>query len=114
VEDIYRVELELKAESKFIPWSAIGTRDEVFAGAYPFCADLLPGAPHIKLESIPEFRAPQMELEKALDHARRAYGGIVRIARMAYGDDRKVLERISSEKPSQALIEAGVLTVTHV
>src|SRR5450830_291080 len=35
VQDLYRVELELKDVDKYIPWSAIGRRDEVFAGAYP-------------------------------------------------------------------------------
>lgn len=113
VEDVYRVELELKAESKFIPWSAIGSRDEVFAGAYPFCADLLPGVEHVRLQTLPDF-APQMDLERALDHCRRAYGSILRAAILAHGGDAaKVLERVVGTTPSRALIEAGILTCDH-
>lgn len=113
VAEMYRVELELKAESRFIPWTALNQRDEVFAGAYPFCAELLPGAAHVKLQALPDFR-PRCELETALDHCRRAYGGIIRAALMAHGGDvAKVLERVSATEPSRALIEAGVLTVAH-
>lgn len=113
VGEIYRVELELKAETKFIPWSAIGQRDEVFAGAYPFCAELLPEAQHVKLMTLPDFR-PRCDLETALDHCRRAYGGILRAAVLAHGGDvAKVLERVSGPEPSRALIEAGILTVAH-
>lgn len=114
VELIYRVELELKAETKFIAWSSIGARDEVFAGAYPFCAALLPGVAHVKLQTLPDFK-PKCDLEAGLDHCRRAYGSIIRTALMAHGGDvAKVLERISSESPSRALIEAGVLTCSHL
>jgi DNA relaxase NicK len=113
VESIYRVELELKAETKFIPWTALMARDEVFAGAYPFCAELLPDAAHIKLQTLPDFK-PRADLETALDHCRRAYGGIIRAALLAHdGDLAKVLERVSSPEPSRALIEAGILTVQH-
>lgn len=113
VEQIYRVELELKAESKVITWEAIGQRDQVFAGAYPFCAELLPGVEHVKLDPFPNFK-PQVTMETALDHCRRAYGGIIRAAVLAHGGDvEKVLERISSSTPSRALIDAGVLTCDH-
>lgn len=113
VEKIYRVELELKANEKHIPWSAIMQRDEVFAASYPFCASLLPGVAHMKLEKLPDLK-PIMALESKLDHCRRAYGPILRAALLAHGGDRnKVLDRILSESPSSALIEAGVLTVEH-
>lgn len=113
VEKIYRVELELKANEKYIHWPCITQRDEVFAAAYPFCASLLPGVSHVKLESLPDFR-PIMALETSLDHCRRAYGPILRAALLAHGGDReKVFNRILSSMPSTALIDAGVLTVEH-
>jgi phage replication initiation protein len=113
VAEIYRVELELKAETKHIPWTALQGRDEVFAGAYPFCAELLPGAAHVKLQTLPDF-GPRVALESAIDNCRRSYGAIIRAALLAHGGDgRKVLERLASETPSRALIEAGVLTVAH-
>jgi DNA relaxase NicK len=113
VEDIYRVEVEFKAETKHIPWHALTDRDEAFAGAYPFCADLLPGVAHVKFQTLPDF-GPQVEMETALDHCRRAYGAIIRAGLMAHGGDaEKVLQRITGTTPSRALIEAGILTCHH-
>lgn len=113
VEEIYRVELELKAVDKEIPWEVIGRRDDVFAGAYPFCAALLPDAPHWVMKSLPDFK-PQATLEASLNHCRVAYGSILRAAVLAHGGDvQKVMARVLAETPSQALIEAGVLTVDH-
>lgn len=113
VEEIYRVELELKNVDKHIPWTAFLARDEVFAAAYPFCAELLPGVEHVKLQTMPDFK-PLVELETKLDHCRRAYGAILRTAILAHGGDAaKVMERIVAESPSRALIDAGVLTIEH-
>lgn len=113
VEQIYRVELELKAETKFIPWFAIESRDEVFAAAYPFCASLLPGVGHVKLQTMPDF-LPRATLAAKIDSCRRSYGAIVRAAIEAYGGDRdRVLREIESDTPSRTLIEAGVLTCEH-
>jgi DNA relaxase NicK len=35
VEDIYRCEVELKAESRPILWEVVERRDQYFAGSYP-------------------------------------------------------------------------------
>jgi DNA relaxase NicK len=114
VEDIYRVELELKDVDKLIPWEAIMGRDQVFAGAYPFCAELLPGVPHWRMLTLPDLK-PKAALETALNHCRVAYGPTLRAALMAFnGDGCKLLERVLAETPSHALVEAGVLTVDHV
>jgi len=113
VEDIYRVELEMKDVDKVIPWEAINGRDEVFAGAYPFCAALLPGVPHWRMLGLPDLK-PKAALETALNHCRVAYGPTLRAALMAFdGDSSKLLQRVLAETPSQALVEAGVLTVYH-
>jgi phage replication initiation protein len=116
VEEIYRVELELKNVDKHIPWTAFLARDEIFAAAYPFCASLMPGVDHIKLQTLPDFK-PRADMETKLDHCRRAYGAILRTGVLAHGGDQaaklKVLERICSDQPSRALIESGVLTVEH-
>lgn len=113
VEDIYRVELELKAVDKYIPWTVIGRRDEVFAGAYPFCSELLPGVPHWVMQTLPDFK-PQATLEAALNHCRVAYGPTLRAGLMALdGNLEELMRRVIAESPSQALIDAGVLTVAH-
>lgn len=111
--NVYRVELELKNVDKYIPWSVIGRRDEVFAGAYPFCAELLPDVAHWHMQALPDFK-PKAALEKALDNCKRSYGGIIQAAYQAYGGDwEKVAKRILLSEPSNRLIEAGVLTVEH-
>lgn len=116
VADIYRVELELKPENKHIPWTAIERRDEVFAGAYPFCAELLPSCAHYKFQGFPDFR-PKAELERQLDNLRVAYGKILRAGVEAHGGNQdaelKILRRCMSGTPSTALVDAGVLTVRH-
>lgn len=116
VEDTYRVELELKPETKRIDWSAIGQRDQVFAGAYPFCAGLLPGVEHVRLQSLPDLK-PVMTLARSIDNCRRAYGGALAAAILAYGGgpeaEEIVLRQITSPTPSRRLIEAGILTCDH-
>lgn len=109
----YRVELELKAVAKYIPWNVLtDQRDATFAGAYPFCADLLPGVPEFKLQVLPDFK-PRAALAGQVEHCRVAYGGALRIAVEVYGRD-KLLDMILGDKPSRALIDLGVLTVDHV
>ena len=114
--DLYRVELELKDVDKYIPWSVIGRRDEVFAGAYPFCASLIPDAPHWVMNELPSFK-PKAALLQALGNAFRAYGRTWKAAHMAYGGDDAALLSIAramlASEPSRRLVDAGVLTVEH-
>jgi DNA relaxase NicK len=113
VEDIYRCELELKAGSTPIGWDVIERRDQYFAGAYPFCADVLPGVEADILMRRKE-RAPQSELAAALEFCRISYGPILYTALRAYqGDMTAVWDRIVGDHHAQALVEAGVLLVDH-
>lgn len=111
---VYRVEVELKAQDvKPVPWDALQRPDEYFAGAYPFCAELLPGVEAIKVKAMPT-DAPRRALAAALDNCRRSYGGILRAALMAYGGDvERVMSIVTSDDPSPILVAAGVLTVDH-
>ncbi len=112
VEDIYRVELELKAVNNYIPWTALETkRDDAFAGAYPWLAELLPLAQPWKMQALPDFKA-KTALPTQLEHCRIAYGGALRMALDIYGADQ-LLAMIVGDKPSKVLIAAGVLTVDH-
>ncbi len=114
--DLYRVELELKDVDKYIPWSVIGRRDDVFAGAYPFCAALIPDAPHWVMQEIPSFK-PRAALLEALGNAFRSYGGTWKAAHLAYGGDDAALLALGrvmlASEPSPRLVDAGVLTVDH-
>jgi DNA relaxase NicK len=113
VEDIYRCEVELKAASRPIPWEVIGRRDQYFAGAYPFLADLLPGVKCDILMRRPE-RAPQAELAAALENCRVQYGATLFTALAAHGGDfLKVWDLIVGDKHNDALLAAGVLLVDH-
>ena len=113
IEDIYRCELELKAESGPIPWEVVERRDQYFAGAYPFCADVLPGVEADILMRRPE-RAPQTDLAAVLENCRIQYGASLFTALRAYhGDMTAVWDKVVGDHHSQALLEAGVLLVEH-
>lgn len=111
VEDVYRVELELKAVNKLIPVDVFTRRDEYFAGAYPFCASLLPGVEHLKVETLPEEK-PVSDLAATLAHCKSSYGPALFTALHVYkGDAAKVLSFIVGSEHSRKLVESGVLTV---
>lgn len=113
VEGIYRSEVEFKAESATIPWEVISRRDEYFAGAYPFCADILPGVDADILQRRPE-RAPQTNLQAALGHLRDMWGSTLYTALVvAHGDIGAVMAQIVGKQHNKALVEAGVLLVPH-
>jgi phage replication initiation protein len=113
IEDIYRCELELKAQNGDIPWAVIERRDQYFAGAYPFCADVLPGVEADILMRRPE-RAVQADLAAALENCRIQYGPTLFTALKAYhGDMTAIWDKIIGDHDSQPLLEAGVLLVEH-
>lgn len=113
IEDIYRVELELKAANTDIPWHIVQRRDEYFAGAYPFCADILPGVDADILQRRPE-KAAQRDLMAALANVRTQYGATLFTALHAYhGDIGAVWQKVCGTEHSIPLLEAGVLLVDH-
>lgn len=113
VEDIYRCEVEFKASSTEIPWEVVERRDQYFAGAYPFCADVLPGVEADILKRRPE-REPQMDLQAALENCRIQYGPTLFTALHAYhGDIHAVWEKVLGSAHNPSLLEAGVLLVDH-
>ena len=113
LEDIYRCEVEFKAVGTDIPWEIIERRDQYFAGAYPFCADVLPGIEADILMRRPE-RAPQIGLKAALDNLRIQFGPTIYTALHAYhGDWTTLCAKIIGDHHNQTLVEAGVLMVEH-
>jgi phage replication initiation protein len=113
VEDIYRCEVEFKASATDIPWEVIERRDQYFAGAYPFCADILPGVEADILMRRPE-REAQIDLKAALDNCRIQFGPTLYTALMAYhGDMTAVWDKVIGNHHSRPLLEAGVLLVEH-
>lgn len=113
IEQVYRVELELKAATSKISTDVFLKRDEYFAGAYPFCAELLPGVEHLKMEKLPDEK-PVSDLAAMLAHCKSAYGPAIFTAMSVYkGDAAKVLGMIVGSEHSRKLVESGVLTVEH-
>jgi phage replication initiation protein len=113
VEDIYRCEVELKAVNKDIPWEVIERRDQYFAGAYPFCADILPGVEADILMRRPE-REIQMDLQIALENCRIQFGPTLYTALVAYhGDIMAVFNKVVGKSHNPSLVQSGVLLVDH-
>lgn len=112
VADLYRVEVEFKDVEKVLPWVMLTDRDSYFAGANPFCASLLPGAPMRRAQGLPDFGG-KLALQVQVEHARRAYGALVRTLYEVHGDAEKVLAMLMADKPSEKLVRAGVLTMSH-
>lgn len=113
VEEIYRVELELKAVDTVIRFDVFTLRDQVFAGAYPWCAKLLEGVGHVRMQRLPDFK-PRAKLSSVLKHCKSAYGAAIFTAMQVYGGDaEKVLSLIMGDHHSRALVEAGALTVDY-
>lgn len=113
VEGIYRCEIELKSGTTPITWDVIERRDQYFAGAYPFCADILPGIEADILQRRKE-RAPQTDLAIALQNCRIQFGPTLFTALAAYhGDMTTIWDKIIGRHHSQPLLEAGVLLVDH-
>lgn len=109
VEDIFRVEVENKAHDTILPWEVIERRDQYFAGAYPFCADILPGVEADILQRRPD-RAAERDLAAALAHCQNQWGATLFTALHAYhGDIGAVWDKVVGTKHNEALLEAGVL-----
>ena len=113
IEDIFRCEVELQAETRPVPWEVVPRRDQYFAGSYPFCADILPGVEADILTRRPE-RSPQYELAAMLEQVRTQFGKALYTAMVArHGDFGAVWERIVGREHHQGLVQAGVLLVDH-
>lgn len=113
IQDIYRCEVELKASTRPIPWEVVGRRDQYFAGAYPFCSEVLPGIEVDILKGRPE-RDPQTSLDAALENCRVQFGPTLYTALHAFhGDIGALLEKVVGNHHCQSLLEAGVLLVEH-
>lgn len=113
IRDIYRCEVELQSETRPIPWEVVPRRDQYFAGAYPFLADVLPGVEADILMRCPE-RAPQLDLAEALAQCRRQFGGTLFTALHAFhGDIGAVWDQVVGDKHNPALLAAGALLVQH-
>lgn len=112
IEDMYRLELELKAKTADLPADLIERRDQYFAGAYPYLGRVLEVEPEILV--MRRERGPQLDLARALGNIRRQYGATLFTALVAHhGDFGAVWEKVCGTTHNAALVEAGVLMVDH-
>lgn len=109
VEDMYRLELELKAKSGALPGDLIDQRDQYFAGAYPYLQHVLRDVePQIMV--IDRKLAPQLDLDRRLETIRTMFGTTLFTAlTLAEGDIGAVWERIVGREHNTDLLRAGVL-----
>lgn len=113
VEDLYRLELELKAKSGDLPGDLIERRDQYFAGSYPYLQ-------HVMHDVQPEIMvidrriAPTLTMEAALEHIRSQYGATLFTALVAHhGDMGAVWQKVCGREHNKELVRAGVLLVDH-
>jgi len=112
IEDLYRVELELKAKTQDLPVDLISNRDQYFAGAYPYLQSLLDVEPVIFRQS--RAAAPRRTLDSMLGVLRSQYGNTLFTALEAHkGDIGAVWEKIVGSKHNEDLLEKGVLLIDH-
>jgi DNA relaxase NicK len=103
----------LKAVTTDIPWEVVERRDQYFAGAYPFCTDVLPNVEIDILKRRPE-REAQTSLATSLENLKIQFGPTIFTALAAYqGDMTAVWDKIIGNHHNQSLVEAGVLLVEH-
>jgi phage replication initiation protein len=113
VRGIYRCELELKAADADLPWELVASRDQYFAGAYPFFGELLPDVEPDILMRRPD-RAPQLALQAVLRNVRTQYGASLFTALTCYhGDVGRLMAQIVGREHNKALVAAGVLMADH-
>jgi phage replication initiation protein len=113
VDDLYRIELELKAKTGPLPSDLIKRRDQYLAGAYPYLQ-------HVMCDVLPEVMLidrktnPTLELASALENIRRQYGSTIFTGLVAmHGDIGALMSKITGEHHNEALLRAGVLLVDH-
>lgn len=112
IDDIYRLELELKPKNGPLPLDLIQNRDQYFAGAYPYLQTVLDVEPEIFQQS--REKGPQRDMETALAQIRHQYGSTLFTALAAYhGDVGAVMDKIMGKKHNDALLANGVLMVDH-
>ncbi len=112
IEDIYRLELELKPKNAPLPLDLIERRDQYFSGAYPYLGKVVAVEPEIFKQS--RETAPKLDMEAALSQLRYQYGSTLFTALVAHGGDiGAVWDKIVGTKHNEALIAKGVLLVEH-
>uniref|UniRef100_A0AAE4GFI7 Replication initiation factor domain-containing protein n=1 Tax=Herbaspirillum huttiense subsp. nephrolepidis TaxID=3075126 RepID=A0AAE4GFI7_9BURK len=112
VEDIYRLELELKPKLSPLPVDLIPRRDEYFSGAYPYLQKVIDIEPEVWQQK--RERGPQMDLEASLSQIKHQYGSSLFTAVAAYqGDIGAVWNKIVGTRHNEHLLEKGVLLVDH-
>lgn len=112
VQDIYRLELELKVKTRPLPTDLIERRDQYFAGAYPYLQNVLAIEPEL-LNIRPE-RIAQLDMDAALAQVRQQYGSTLFTALIAHhGSIGDVWSKIVGDKHNLRLVETGALMVDH-
>lgn len=108
VEDMYRLELELKAKQGPLPVDLIQNRDRYFAGAYPYLETVIDSAPLSYSQSKAKVIA--RSVEASVSRIRAQYGSTIFTLLEAYGGDvGRLFADICGTKHNEDLVAAGAL-----
>ena len=106
--DIFRLELEIKADPADFPPDILTNRDAFFAGAYPYLGTVVHADP--STFSLTPQRQAQLTLDASLECIRRQWGNTLFTALAAHqGDYMAVWEKIVGRQHCKALVERGAM-----
>lgn len=103
--DYVRFEVEFKAKTTILPFTAFLNPDGFFAGSYPYAANLVKHAKPVQRLRIENTAAS--DLDSTLKHISQQYGSILNTAITQFGLEH-VLRQIVASHPSNRLIAQGI------
>ena len=108
--DKVRLEIEFKAvEIESLPFDMLRQTDQYFAGAYPYCAELLEGVPVQKITRETK-HVQARSVAQAVRRVRQCSGkDIAGLLQMYGGDAQQVVDLIRRPYASELLIESGAI-----
>jgi len=115
IDKYVRLEVEFKPKDGFIvPWTALTHRDAFFAGVGPYLASMVDSSP-VLIRGMPSALTAQLSMYAQMEHARIAFGKVLRTRLMQIGETDenkiKIFDEIASSEPSHRLVALGILSI---
>ncbi len=109
----FRIEIQYRHDkNRPLPLNILTTSDSHFAGAYPICASLLPGAQATRPQYLP--RESEASLLKHVLACRNSYGGLLRTLSDHGLDSDQIVNLLMTDKPSKSLRRAGIDNIENL
>ena len=106
----YRLEVQFGNADRVLSTDMLTDRDPFFAGAYPFCKEVIEMEETRKPDRVPNNL--ETDIEILFKHAREQYGSFITTIR-ASGKmtDEEILNKLCNGKISQRIVKAGGLSI---